>query len=86
MPALVFGEALFERGHGAAAFGDLVKDFAVGEGGSGFGVREVGGEWVVELGFGAVSFAAAAMAIGAVFLVDEKSGVQIGIAGQERVF
>src|SRR5277367_965742 len=33
LPALVFGEAAFECGHGLLTFADLIKDFAVGDAG-----------------------------------------------------
>jgi hypothetical protein len=85
LPALVFGEAGFEAGHGAAAFGDLVEDFAIGERRSGFGVGEVGGERVVELGFGAIAFAGRAMAIGAFLFIHDTSGMEIGFGGLKRI-
>src|SRR6266480_5377811 len=41
-PALILGQAFFERGHRFSAFADLVEDFAVSDGVHVPGVGEVG--------------------------------------------
>ncbi|MGC1482921.1 MAG: hypothetical protein WA789_03925 [Candidatus Acidiferrum sp.] len=43
MPALLFGEALFEGGHWFSALADLVKDFAIGDAVHAIGVGEACG-------------------------------------------
>ena len=86
MPALVFGELFAERGHGFAALGDLVKDFAVGEVVHVLGVGEVAGRRVVHHGVGAVAFAGIAVAVGTVFVVDGFGGVEIGVGAGEGIF
>lgn len=85
LPALIFGEASLEAGHGAAAFGDLVEDFAVGEVGSSPGVDEIGGERVMEPSFGAVAFAGRTVALRTVFVVDDAGGTEVGFGGRERI-
>jgi len=76
LPALVFGEAVFERGHGLFAFADLIKDFAVGKAGVELAIAEIGGQRIVHGGFGAVAFAGCAMALRAVFHVQIAGGLQ----------
>jgi len=86
LPALVFGELFAEGGHGFAALADLVKDFAVGEVVHVLGVGEVARRRVVHHGVGPVAFAGIAVAVGAVFVVDGLSSVEIGIGGNEGIF
>src|SRR6266436_2256801 len=69
LPALVFGHAPFEGGHRLSTLADLVEEGPVSGGVHMKRVSEIGWFGIVARGFGAVAFAAVAMAIGAVFHV-----------------
>jgi len=86
LPALVLGHAILEGGHGPAAFGNLVKDCAVGDGAHALGVGKIGGEREMRAGFGAVAFAASAVALGAFVGIKLAGGLEIGFGGLERIF
>jgi hypothetical protein len=84
LPALVRGQTVLERGHGAAALGDLVEDVAVGESVHVWGVGEIVGGGLLHPGLGAIAFATIAVALGALFAVDFAGGAQIGFGRLER--
>lgn len=85
LPALLFGEAFFEGGHGLSAFGDLVKDFAVGDFAHARGVGEIGGRGIVHHGVGAIALAGIAVAVDALLGVDLFRRVDVGIGSGERI-
>ena len=66
LPALVFGEAFFEGGHGLSAFTDSEEEFAVGDGRVVRPVGKIRGMRIVQMSFRTVAFAGIAMALDAV--------------------
>ncbi len=78
LPALLFGEAFFEGGHGLMAFADGVEEFAVGYGARAFRIREVGRSGIVGGGIVAVAFAGVAVAMGTAVEINGVGGFEIG--------
>jgi hypothetical protein len=66
LPTLILRQAILERGHGPAAFADLVENFAVGDRGHALRVGEIGGKRGVCPGFRTVAFAVLAVALSAI--------------------
>jgi len=85
LPALIFGHALFEGGHGLSALADLVEERAVGDGAHVLDVCEIGWLRIVAHGFGAVALAAVAMTIGAVFPVESFGGLERRLGRLQRI-
>jgi len=85
LPALVLGQATFERRHGPAALGDLVKDFAIGDGGDSSRVGEIGRKRPVHPRLGAISFAVFSVTLDALVRVDLPGGAQGGLGGQKGI-
>jgi len=83
---LIFGEALFERGHGLAALTDFVEEFAVGRGTHARRVGEIRRLWIVERGVVTVGFAGVAVA-GTTFVeIERADGLENSVGRLERVF
>src|SRR6266404_3621083 len=85
LPALVFGHALFEGGHGLSTLADLVEERTVGDGVHVLRVGEIGWFGIVAQGFGAVALAAVAMTIRAVFPVESFGGLERRFGRLQRI-
>lgn len=86
MPALLFGQALFERGHGLSALGDLVEDFAVGDVVHALGIGEARWRGIVGGSIGAVTFSGFAMAVDTFIEINGASGGEGGWGGWDGIF
>lgn len=85
LPALVFGHAIFERGHRPFALADLVEDFAVRHGAHALGVGEIGGKRRMRPGLGAVAFTMIAVTLGAIVPVKLSGSLQGGFGARDRI-
>ena len=85
LPALVLRQAVFERGHGPAAFADLIEDFAIGDVDEEFRVGKIGGKRVMRPSLGTVPLAAFSVTLCAFVGVDLLGGVQVGLRRRERI-
>ena len=85
LPALILRQATFERGHGSAPLGDLVEDFAIGDGCHALRVGEVCGKRTMCPRLGAVAFAMFPVTLGTFICIDLPGGAQDGLRGKQRI-
>ena len=70
LPALLFGELPFKRGHGFSAFADLVKNLTVCNAVHVVGVDQARGRGIVAGGVGSIPLSCLAMALRAFVLIE----------------
>lgn len=82
---MVLRQAILERRHWPAAFGDLIENLAVLDRGHALRVGEVGGKRVMTARFRAVALAAFPMTLRAFIFVNLPGGPHVRFRGQERI-
>ena len=85
LPALLFGQALFEGGHGLVSFAYCVEELAVGHSVNAFRVGEIRRFGNVQLGIVAIAFAGVAVTNGALVEVNGTNRFEGGIGRRHGI-